>query len=276
VANTKFYFARVGRLAGRCESDDMIHWSRPRMVLYRNGFDDPDTQMYERTTFPYESMWIGPTRVMHGQKSVIPKPPIRDVRPGWKQVAVELTASRDGRNWTRVCPGQHLIPLGGKGSWDADYLNGPEAPLLIDDELWFYYQGAIRWERFEATGQPNPRGHGGHMHIGLARLRRDGFVSLNAGAKPGTVVTRPLTFQPGKLHVNAEIAKGGYLKAEVRNAGGKVVKPCSLAGCKPVTGDVLRAPIRWTGRVTLKAPAGQSLRLAFRLKNAKLYSFWIE
>ena len=114
------------------------------------------------------------------------------------------------------------------------------------------------------------------MHIGLAKLRRDGFVSLNAGDKPGTVVTRPLTFHPGKLHVNAEIAPGGYLKVEVRNAAGKVVEPYDLAGCKPVTGDVLRAPVRWAGRSRLRRHTGQSLRLAFQLKNAKLYSFWID
>ena len=276
VANTKFYFKRVGRVGGRCESDEMIHWGRPRMVLFRNGFDDPDTQMYERTTFPYESMWIGPTRIMHGQKSVIPKPPISDVRPGWKQVAVELTASRDGRNWTRVCPGQHFIPLGGKGSWDVDYLNGPATPLLVDDELWFYYQGEIRWERFKATGQPDSRGSGGHCHIGLATLRRDGFVSLNGGDKPGTVVTRPLTFEPGTLYVNAEIADGGYLKAELRDAAGTVIQPYRLADCKPVTGDVMEAAVEWAGASALKRPQDQSLHLVFQLKNAKLYSFWIE
>ena len=275
VANTKFYLARIGRVAGRCESDDLIHWGRPRMVLYRNGFDEPDTEMYERTTFPYESMWIGPTRVMHGQKSFIPKPPISDVRPGFKQVAVELTASRDGRNWTRVCPGQHLIPLGGKDTWDEDYLNGPATPpLLVDDELWFYYQGAIRWERLKAIGHPDPKG--GHMHIGLAKLRRDGFVSLNGGDKPGTVVTRPLTFEMGTLYVNAEIADGGYLKAELRDAAGTVVQPYSLTDCNPVTGDVMQAAVKWAGTSELVRPQDQSLRLVFQLKKAKLYSFWIE
>ena len=283
VANTKILFSGAGRTAARCESDDLIHWTRPRMALFRDGLDDPDTEMYEHTSFPYESMWVGQLRVMHGRKSFIPMPPIKDVRPGWKQVAIELTASRDGGNWSRACPGQCLLPLGGKDSWDADYLSpltGP--PLLVGDELWFYYLGAVRWERLKATGKPNPRDESNpglandEMHVGLAKLRRDGFVSLNAGDKPGTVVTRPLTFEPGKLHVNAEIARGGYLKAEVRHADGTVVEPYGLAGCEPVTGDVLKAPVRWAGASQLACPEDKSLRLVFRLKNAKLYSFWVE
>ncbi len=114
------------------------------------------------------------------------------------------------------------------------------------------------------------------MHIGLAKLRRDGFVSLNAGDKPGTVVTRPLTFEPGTLHVNAGIADGGYLKAELRDAAGTVIRPYSLADCHPVTGDVMKAAVKWGGASELMRPQDQSLRLVFQLKNAKLYSFWIE
>ena len=114
------------------------------------------------------------------------------------------------------------------------------------------------------------------MHIGLATLRRDGFVSLNGDDKPGTVVTRPLTFEPGTLYVNAQIADGGYLKAELRDAAGTVIQPYRLADCKPVTGDVMKAAVKWAGVSALKRPQDQSLRLVFQLKSAKLYSFWIE
>jgi len=268
------------------ESDDLIHWTRPRMTMHRDGLDETaccpeSTQMYEHVTFPYESMWIGLPRVMYGHKGKIPKPPIRHHRPGWKQVELQLSASRDGRHWTRVCRGQVFLPLGksdktyGVCAWDADILIPcrPGKPLLIDNELWFYYWGSLRAPRFRALGWPNPRYE---MHIGLAKLRRDGFVSLDAGKKAGAVVTRPLTFEGGKLCVNAEIAAGGYLKVELRDASGKAVKPYTLAGCKPVTGDVLNAPVVWTGRRTIQNPSGKSLRLAFEMKKAKLYSFWIE
>ena len=283
VANTKILTSDSGRMVGRCESDDLIHWTRPRMVLFRDGLDDADSEMYEHQTFPHESLWIGQLRVMHGRKSFIPEPPIRDVRPGWKQVAIELTASRDGANWSRVCPGELILPLGAKGSWDADYLSPMTGqPLLVGDELWFYYLGAVRWERLKALGVPNPRDElnpgmaNDEMHIGLAKLRRDGFVSLNAGEQPGMLVTRPLTFRSGKLYVNAEIANDGYLKVEVRNADGTAVEPYRLDACEAVIGDALKAPVSWAGESKLTCPKDQCQRLAFQLRKAKLYSFWIE
>ena len=277
ICNVKVLFRnpRTLRTAGQCESDDLIHWSRPRMTLHRDGLDEPDSQMYEHITFPYESLWIGHLRVMHGRKSVVRKPPPPAFRPGWKQVEVELTASRDGRHWTRVCRGQRFLPLGKPDAWDADYLTPgrPGDPILVDGKLWFYYWGAIRPERFKTMGWPNARND---MHIGLATLRRDGFVSLNAGEAPGQVVTRPLTFRGGKLLVNAEVAPGGYVKAELRDRSGKPVQPYAFGACKAATGDATSIPITWTGSDAIRPAPGQSLRVAFELKNAKLYAFWIE
>ena len=263
TSNVKILFRNPStlRTVGYMESDDLIHWSRPRMVMHRDGLDEGDTQMYEHITFPYESLWIGQVRAMHTK------------RTGWKQVEVELSASRDGRHWSRICRGQRFLPLGSKDSWDADYLipGRPGAPIEIGDELWFYYWGSRRVDKRD--GDKTVRYA---MHIGLAKLRRDGFVSLDAGKKPGLVVTRPLTFAGKKLFLNAEIGRGGYIKAALRDTAGKDRTPYALERCKPITGDVLKAQVTWGGRTTLRNPSGKSLRLAFELKNAKLYSFWIE
>ena len=277
ICNAKVLFRDPDtlRTAGQCESDDLIHWTRPRMTLHRDGLDEPGTQMYEHTTFPYESMWIGLLRVMHGQKGVVPKPPIRRRRPGWKQVEVELTASRDGRHWTRVCRGRQFLPLGGMNSWDADYRipSRPGKPLEIDGKLWFYYWGARRPERFKAMGRPNPRID---MHVGLAKLRIDGFVSLNAGVQPGTVVTRPLTFEGGTLHLNATVAPGGRIRVAVQNTAGAPLPHYTLAASKPITGDALDTKVTWSSRKTIRHNPSQSLRLVFELERAELYSLWID
>ena len=114
------------------------------------------------------------------------------------------------------------------------------------------------------------------MHIGLATLRRDGFVSLNAGDQPGELVTRPLTFDGGALFVNAEVDEGGYLKAELRDGSGKTVGPYALRECRPITRGSLAGRVTWRKRETVERAPATSLRLVFELKNAKLYSFWIE
>jgi len=263
TSNVKILFRNPStlRTVGYMESDDLIHWTRPRMVMHRDGLDEPDTQMYEHITFPYESLWIGQVRAMHTK------------RTGWKQVEGELSASRDGRHWSRICRGQRFLPLGSTDSWDADYLipGRPGAPIEIGDELWFYYWGSRRVDKRDGDKKWRYA-----MHIGLAKLRRDGFASLDAGAKPGLVVTRPLTFGGKTLLLNADIAPGGHVRVALQDVSGKIVAPYTLGGCKPVTGDVLEARVSWAGRRIIRNTAGKSLRLVFELKKAKLYSFWLK
>ena len=85
-------------------------------------------------------------------------------------------------------------------------------PVEHGDELWFYYS-ALKWRdnpyRFNSdrtrrdpqTLSPSERAdqaEGGGA-VCLAVLRRDGFVSLDAGEQPGTVTTRPFRCAGTKL-----------------------------------------------------------------------------
>ena len=263
IANVKILFRKPStlRTVGYCESDDLIHWTRPRMAMHRDGLDEPDTQMYEHITFPYESMWIGLPRLMHTE------------RTGWKQVEVELSCSRDGRHWTRACRGQRFLPLGGKDAWDSDYLipGRPGAPLLIDGELRFYYWGARRTDKRDGTKDVR-----WSMHIGVATLRRDGFVSLNAGDKPGRLVTRPLAL-PGKaLFVNADVSDGGWVKAAVLSVDREPLASYGLADSTALTKGTTRRRMTWRQASEVKCAGSEHVRLAFELQRAKLYAFWIE
>ena len=251
------------RTLGHSESDDLIHWTRPRMTIHRDGLDLEEDQCGELTSVPYESMWIGLLGVYRWANE-----------HRIKQKHTQLVASRDGRHWTRVGKREAFHPLGAADAWDPDFtFPARPGPIRIGNELWCYFWGERRPERFEALGWPNPRHD---MHIGLAKLRIDGFVSLNGGAKAGTVVTRPLTFEGKTLRINADITPGGHIRVAVRDMAGKTVEPYALAGCQPVTGDVFDAKVSWTGRRMIRHTAGQSLRLVFELEKAKLYSFWIE
>jgi len=255
IGDVKFVLPGKMRVRGMMESDDLIYWTRPRMTIYPDGLDDPDSQIYGHMGFYYESMWIGFMRVMHTRRA-----------KSYKQTTVELTASRDGRHWTRVGKREEFIALGKPNDWDAHYHDPSTEPILIGNELWIYYR---------STRMGAKKEHQRHC-IGLAKLRRDGFVSLNAGEKTGTVVTRPLTFKGKELFVNAEVGKGGYVKAGLRKRSGKAVRAYTLAKCTPVTGNVLDGRITWEGKGTIECPPKTSLRLVFELKNAKLYSFWIK
>ena len=58
---------------------------------------------------------------------------------------------------------------------------------------------------------------GRHLNIGLAKLRLDGFISVDAGGKEGVLLTEPFKFEGDKLVINAD-ATGGEVAVEKRKA----------------------------------------------------------
>jgi len=106
------------------------------------------------------------------------------------------------------------------------------------------------------------------MAICLAVLRRDGFVSLDAGENEGQVLTRPFTVPGSQLYVNVA-APRGELGVEVLGAGQVVAQSA------PLIGDLQRAPVKWsTGHIAALKDQRASLR--FTLRNAQFYSYWLE
>lgn len=239
------------------ESEDLIHWTRPRFFLYPDKHDPPDCQMYSHVGFVYESMWIGMLRVMH----LIPT--------GFKQVDIQLTYSRDGRHWSRPGQRQPFIALGGPDSWEADY-SGPTkvGPVLVGDELWLYYFGSRNVKRDNSKQWL--------FNIGLTKLRRDGFASLNAGQTPGRLITRPLTFKGKSLFVNADVADDGWVKAAVLSIDSEPVQSYTLDDSIALAKDTTKGKMNWKSKKEIIQPGDGHIRLVFQLKNAKLYSFWIE
>jgi hypothetical protein len=246
------------RLRTFMESDDLIHWTPPRFLLFPDKHDEPDCQIYSHIGFPYESMWIGMIRIMH----VIPA--------GFKQVDLQLAYSRDGRHWLRPLHREPFIGLGSEDSWEADYSCFTKyPPTLVKDELWFYYYGSRNGERDKSD-------RWGPLAIGLARLRRDGFASLDAGPEVGTIKTRPIAFAGKKLFVNADVQNDGWLRAAVLTRDSEPIPSLGLDDSIPLTQNTTKGPMMWKTEKQLDPPGDDHLRLVFQLKNASLYSFWIE
>jgi len=254
IGDVKFVLPPKMRVRGLMESDDLIHWTRPRMTIYPDALDDDDTQIYAQNSFCYESMWLGYLRVMHSERT-----------KGYKQTTVELTASRDGRHWQRVGDRTEIIPLGTEAEWDTDYHDPLWEPVQVGEELWIYYRsGKLRRDRVRRYG------------LGLAKLRRDGFVSLDAGRVMGTVLTRPLSTSGQKLYVNAHIRPGGSVTVSVLSRDRKSIAGYTVNDCIPLHDGSTRVRVRWRSTDILKRQQHQHVRLRFRLQDAELYSFWTE
>src|SRR5262249_31358654 len=181
------------------ESSDFLHWSKPVQILAADTQDDPAVELYNNTGFPYQGMYLGLMTVFHPQ-------PLTNI-----YLDIQLISSRDGRKWERVGDRTPIIPAGRMNvDWDFGFQSAASgAPVRVGDELWTYYSG--RSYRHPVDGQEREPNHGA---IGLAKLRLDGFVSMDAGEDEGVLVTKPLRFDASGLYVNADAAHG-QLRVEI-------------------------------------------------------------
>ena len=265
ICNTKFVLPGKYRAFGISESDDLVHWSPPRMLLYRDRLDPLEMQFYAHTTFHYESMWLGLIKTM-----IVSQP--EGVDGIWKHCELQLSLSRDGRHFARCVDRSPFLPV--PESLDALDMDYPcvasGSPIRMGNELWFYY--ADRRHRSRPGAKPDTV----DLRVFLATLRVDGFASLNAGATSGPVVTRPLTYAGKSLFVNAEVAPGGSIRCELRAFDGTPLPGYEFGACREVAGDVYGARVNWDGSQALPTTDLKSVRIAFELTNAKLYAFWVE
>ena len=258
-------------------------------MLKQTEYNTPEhysVQMYNMGVFHYEGLYIGLPSIYHHTGKEPPGWPGFDklrLSPAMKDAVskygdytgfynIQLAASRDLVHWHRVAERAPFIeasPLGA-GAYDTQTIIGPSAPVVRDDELWFYYTG-IKHYAFVTSG--NEPGYDDYYPdkgaICLAVLRRDGFVSLDAGEEPGILLTKPFVLAGTTLRVNVD-AKAGELNVTVLDGDGQ-----TLAVSEPVTGDQPRGSLRWKSG-NLDSVQGKSVSLRLSLRNARLYSFWSE
>ena len=155
------------------------------------------------------------------------------------------------------------LPISGSDAYDLQTLTPPSDAIVRGDELWFCY-GTNMANAFISSGTPH---EGGAVH--LAELRRDGFISLGTGETEGTLLTQPFTLPGRTLRVNVD-APRRPLHVEVLEGNGQVV-----ARSYPLSSDLLREPAKWAKGGTADL-MGQTVSLRFTLRNAQVYSYWIE
>ena len=135
--------------------------------------------------------------------------------------------------------------------------------LVVGDELYIYVSGRRLYD-------------GVHQYCstGLAILRRDGFASMDARPKNGTLTTRLVKFRGKHLFVNVNNPHGS-LRVEVLDKQGQPIPAFALSNSIPVTADKTLHPVEWKGVEDLSALSDQPARFRFHLDNGELYSFWV-
>lgn len=164
-----------------------------------------------------------------------------------------------------------MLPRGGEGSWDSHWVVPTLCPPVARGErLYVVYYGT---STKHASGPLHRRGSG------LASIRRDGWVSLEAGRTEGVVVTKKLPLQkPMKLALNVN-CHSGYVAVDV-------IAPSSLFD--PIKGygadasrvehvDLISHRVTWKRKRVVKPIPGGKCFLRFTMRQGSLFSYrWSE
>ncbi|MBI5091399.1 MAG: hypothetical protein HZB26_03035 [Candidatus Hydrogenedentes bacterium] len=234
-------------------SDDFIHWSVP--VWFDFGAT-PAEHLYTNAIVPYfrePSIYLGfPKRFVPARTAV------KDWEGGPGISDGVFMSSRDGVHWNRwreafIRPG--LDP----NNWtERNMMTAWGLLELAPGEISLYYMENYR--------HPACR-------LRRATLRTDGFVSVNAGAKGGSVVTKPFAADGSRLVVNFATSAAGSLRCELQDADGRPIPGYELGACDELFGDDLERAVTWGGKSDLGALTGKTVRLKATLADADLYSF---
>jgi len=248
------------RCVGRTDSTNFEDWSPPQRVFEPSREDRAKGwQFYSLSATYYQGLYVGLVWIFPCVGASMDWS--ADTAATWPELAV----SRDGLDWHRVAPGEPFLPVGPPGSFDRRQLRLASSLVVLRDKVLLFY-----------SGSPHPHHRDHKYDIGLATLRVDGFVSLDAADKPGRVLTKPLCVAGGRLRINASVQPGGSVRAELLDADRGPVSGYEAEHCRPFSGDSPAAELAWDDKASLPPSPKAGLRLRFILNKARLYSFWVE
>lgn len=271
---------RHGRMRSYWSCDDFIaspKWreGEPRPWAFTDELDVAEPglnqvpQLYKLNATPYESLLLGLFDIFYG-------PPNKEAGASGvpKVIDLQVGFSRDGFTWHRPHRKAFIASARQPGAWDRGYLCSVGGGcLVVGDELWFYY-GAFRGSEKEKGSDTFWSGMYANGATGLARLRRDGFASMNANEKGGTLTTVPVAFRGRFPFVNIA-CNHGELRAEILDDGGRVISPFTLENAIPVKADSARQRLEWKGAEDLSSLVGRPVKFRFHLTSGQIYAFWV-
>ncbi|MBM4036983.1 MAG: hypothetical protein FJ290_00590 [Planctomycetes bacterium] len=246
------------RVTMQSTSQDLLTWTTPHHILVPDPkLDEGETQFYAMDGYLARgSLLIGMVKVLRDDlKADTPPDPPDQYGIGY----TTLAWTRDGETWVRDrTPFFDRDPR--KGAWDHAHAWVDEQ-LPVGDQVYLYYGGYKRGHKVNRFEE---------RQIGLVRMRRDRYVAREAGDKPGRLVTPPLILDAEAITLNVAV-EGGEARVEILDEAGKAIPGFATQDCSPIADDSLAAPVAW--KLSLSTVRGRTIRLAFALRNARLFAF---
>ena len=200
-------------------------------------------------------------------------------------VEVQMLTSRDGVSWERLIR-EPVVP-GGEPGTDSEggYYAGAGLVSLRPDEVSLLVSPT--WHTHNEGHYGSSRASGAHRgYWSTATWRKDGFVSLEAQDE-GSFTTIPITFEGGRLAVNAWTRFGGEISFELADASTEhmgrfgedapaesstAIPGRTFDDCDPFTGDSTSHTVTWNGESDISRWANRPVRLRVRMRRARLYA----
>lgn len=258
------------RSVGRITSPDFKTWSQPTLIVLEGDSLDleaplppehvqrPQMDFYTNAAFKHpdadDAYFMMPAAYHHWEA---------DDNPA--TMDVKLLTSRDGIIWDRHGDREPFIRRGFDGAADGGIVMPGVWPVHTDTETWIYYGG--RGHTHNETERD-----GSNTGLFRAILRRDGFVSADAGLVGGEFTTPPLTYDGSELELNVDCGSGGWLIVELQDVEGRAIEGYTFKDCKTVTSNAIQKHVSWNGigsRISTDGP----IRLRVIMRATKLYSF---
>lgn len=281
------------RMVGRCEFDDITDWGKEEAVFSydpqdQQGLDPevfstaafapggskmkwkPPMDFYNSSAWKYpraeDVYFIFPSAYYHYQADWAQHQGTTDPRNDGP-LDIQFAASRDGKKWTRL--DRHpFIRLGVAGSFASATSYMAVGAICRPDEIWLYHSASDHSHGNYDAARDKFMGT-----ITRARLRLDGFVSVNADCTGGEFTTPALIFSGSHLILNVNTSAGGHVRVEVQDPSGQPLAGFSAQDCVPINGNFIQKAVSWHGDPALGTWAGKPVRLRFAMRDAKLYSF---
>ena len=244
-----------GRAIGRAQSPDFSHFEPLQLVLE----NEADRDLYNPAALKYPA----------AASAYLMFPSIYDHKSD--TLAIHLAVSRDGIHWSFPDRAKPFVDLGGAGQFDSGSLYMGQGLVQVGDELWHYYSGSpLKHEEATLellTQPPNQRTYS------RAKIRLDGYASVEAGDDEGSFVTPLLQFKGDALALNVAVRDGGSVRVGLLDEAGHPVPGLIPADCLPITGDHIRHVVVWNARTNLSSLTKQPVCLSFQMTKANLYAF---
>lgn len=289
--------ANANRLIGRCESEDMIHWTPYHTVLDADDTDaDPLDIVDEAEIRAGDSVnsaqraaaWQRVTEGAHSDSQAL----IRGRNRQWYGITVfpyadiyigigmmydvptghmwlELIHSYDGIDWRREHPRRPWLGFDPQ-QWDYPMqviFSSP--PIQVDNELWMYYSSVAK----NHHGRRAPGSEDRPLRcIGGCKLARDRWVGYRACDRDAELLTQALTHTDiDNIAMNAATKPNGWIRVEICDVHGAALSGFELENCQPIVGDDVNLVPRWNN-LHINESGRHGIRLRIVANNATLYA----